>query len=162
MIVDVHYHLIPALSEERVGGLVEFLIRSARFMGKAIDKKILTKKLLETVPDPTGERLIAWMEESGVDFTCICANDPGSEMLSSKLAQKANRIVGDIAQKYPDRVLALAGINPTRPEAPDMLKQCFEEFGVRGLNTTPIMATTLLDLSRTSCWRSCKKTPEFY
>jgi predicted TIM-barrel fold metal-dependent hydrolase len=51
--------------------------------------------------------------------------------------QKGNRIIGDIARKYPDRVMALAGIDPRRPEAPDMLRQCFEEFGVRGLKYHP-------------------------
>jgi len=33
--------------------------------------------------------------------------------------------------------MALAGIDPRRPEAPDMLKQCFEEYGVRGLKYHP-------------------------
>ena len=33
--------------------------------------------------------------------------------------------------------MALAGIDPRRPNAPDLLKQCFEEFGCRGLKYHP-------------------------
>ena len=79
--------------------------------------------------------MIAWMEESCVDFTCIVTvdhieNDAG-------ITQNGNRIISEIAQKNPNRVTALAGIDPRRPEAPDMLKQCFDEFGMNGLKYHP-------------------------
>jgi uncharacterized protein len=51
--------------------------------------------------------------------------------------QRGNKMIGDIARKNPGRILALAGIDPRRPEAPDMMKQCFEEYGVRGLKYHP-------------------------
>jgi predicted TIM-barrel fold metal-dependent hydrolase len=33
--------------------------------------------------------------------------------------------------------MALAGVDPRRPTAPDMLRQCFEEFGMKGLKYHP-------------------------
>jgi predicted TIM-barrel fold metal-dependent hydrolase len=51
--------------------------------------------------------------------------------------QRGNKIIAEIARKNPGRIMALAGVDPRRPEAPDMLKQCFEEFGVRGLKYHP-------------------------
>ena len=138
MIVDVHYHLIPMLPEEMLEHMVEAPLWAAKAMGKNIDKETLIKRAAETYADPTGERLIASMEESGIDFTCICAVDNAeNELLTFDLAQAQNQVVGRIAQENPDRVMALAGVDPRRPEAPDMLKQCFDEFGVRGLKYHP-------------------------
>ena len=138
MIVDVHYHLIPMLPEEMLEHMVEAPMWAAKAMGKNIDKETLIKRAAETYADPTGERLIASMEESGIDFTCICAVDNAeNELLTFDLAQAQNQVVGRIAQENPDRVMAFAGVDPRRPEAPDMLKQCFDEFGVKGLKYHP-------------------------
>ncbi|MBI5116589.1 amidohydrolase family protein [Candidatus Poribacteria bacterium] len=138
MIVDMHYHLIPMLPEEMVEHLVEDPMRTAKIMGKKIDKAALVKKASEIYADPTGERLIASMEDSGIDFTCICAVDNAeNELLTLELAQMQNQVIGGIAQRFPDKVMALAGIDPRRPNAPDMMKRCFEEFGMRGLKYHP-------------------------
>ncbi|UCD85726.1 MAG: amidohydrolase family protein [Deltaproteobacteria bacterium] len=138
MIVDVHYHLIPVLPEEIAEHVVGDAIRAARIMGKSIDRETIIKKALERWPDPTGEKLIASMEKSGIDFTCICAVDNAdNELLTPELAQTQNKIIADIAQRYPDRTMALAGVDPRRPTAPDMLRQCFEEFGMKGLKYHP-------------------------
>lgn len=138
MIVDVHYHLIPMLPEEMLEHMVEAPMWAAKAMGKNIDKETLIKRAAETYADPTGERLIASMEESGIDFTCICAVDNAeNELLTFDLAQAQNQVVSRIAQENPDRVMAFAGVDPRRPEAPDMLKQCFDEFGVKGLKYHP-------------------------
>jgi len=102
------------------------------------DREELMKKALETWPDPTGEGTLALMEDAGIDFTCICfVDNVDNELLTVEITQSLNKNIGEIAQKYPDRLAAFAGIDPRRPEAPDMMKQCFEEFGVRGLKYHP-------------------------
>jgi len=138
MIIDVHYHLMPRVTEQAVAHTAKHAIRAAHMMGKEIDPEAITKKALETWADPTGERLIALMEESAIDFTVICiVDDAGNPQLKQEAMQRGNRFLGDVASKYPDKVMALAGVDPRRPEAPDMLRQCFEEFGVRGLKYHP-------------------------
>ena len=138
MIVDVHYHLIPRLSERGVDVLVDILASLGKAMGKNVERGIMSKKALEMLPDPTGERLIASMEESGIDFTCVCATDNADERaVKPETVQAQNRFIGQIAQQNSQRVMALAGVDPRREEAPDMLKQCFEEFGLRGLKYHP-------------------------
>jgi len=138
MIVDVHYHLIPMLPDDMVEHLVHDPMRAARIMGKKTDRETLIRKASERYADPTGDGLLASMEEAGIDFTCICAvDDSGNELLSPELAQTQNQVIGGIAQKYPDRIMALAGIDPRRPTAPDMMRQCFDEFGMKGLKYHP-------------------------
>jgi len=112
--------------------------RVAKIVGKTMTYEAILKKALETWADPTGERLIALMDEAGIDLTVICmVDDAGVPHLMPERIQKANRIVADVARRYPERVMALAGVDPRRPEARDMLRQCLEEFGVRGLKYHP-------------------------
>ena len=138
MIIDVHYHIMPIINEKRVALTAKHALRAAEIMGIKITPQELIKKALETWPDPTGERLIASMDEAGVDLTLICSVDNSDmEGLTPETIQYINKQMGDIRQKHPDRVMALAGIDPRRPNAADMLKQCFEEFGVSGLKYHP-------------------------
>jgi predicted TIM-barrel fold metal-dependent hydrolase len=138
MIIDIHYHLMPAVPEGAAKHFAEHAVRAARIMGKTISPEAIVQKALEQWADPTGERLLALMEEAGIDLTVICmVDDAGVPHLTPERIQKANRIVADVARRYPKQVVALAGVDPRRPEAPDMLRQCLEEFGVRGLKYHP-------------------------
>jgi uncharacterized protein len=138
MIIDIHYHLMPVVTEEMAARFAEHALRAAEIMGKNITREAILKKALETWADPTGERLIALMEEAGIDVTVICmVDDANVPHLTPERIQKANSIVAEVARRYPDRIMALAGVDPRRPEAPDMLRRCFEEFGVKGLKYHP-------------------------
>ncbi len=138
MIIDVHYHLFPKVSEVMARDLTRSAIRQAEAMGLDVDPEVLVQKVLATWPDPSGEGVLAVMEESGIDLTLICMVDNANIIrLRPENMQRGNKIIGDIARKNPGRIMALAGVDPRRPEAPDMLRQCFEEFGVQGLKYHP-------------------------
>jgi len=138
MIIDVHYHLMPAVNKQVVEHLSKLILQAAESMGKKISLEEIEKHALDTWADPTGERLIADMDAAGIDMTVICMVDNSDNVkLTHDRIQMANKIIGDIAQRYPKRIIGLAGVDPRRPEAADMMKQCFEEFGVTGLKYHP-------------------------
>jgi predicted TIM-barrel fold metal-dependent hydrolase len=138
MIIDVHYHLMPAVNKPVVENLSKFLLQAAKSMGRTVNIEEIEKRALETWADPTGERLIADMDAAGIDFTVICMVDnAANEAITSEMTQRANKIIGDVAKRYPKRIMGLAGVDPRRPEASDMMRQCFEEFGVKGLKYHP-------------------------
>ena len=138
MIIDVHYHLFPKLSEKMIRNLAGSVIHLAKAMGKAVDPEAVIKKASATWPDLAGEGLMAIMEEAGIDLTLICMVDnAGIALLKPENMQRGNKMIAEIARKNPGRVMALAGVDPRRPEAADMLKQCFEEFGITGLKYHP-------------------------
>ncbi len=135
MIIDVHYHLSPFPMEYKdlLGHLGE-QSRLAKAAKIKIDEETLTRRAAERYPDETGEKIIKWMEESGIDFTCVnTVDNVDNEVMTEEIAQMVNKSIADIANKYPDRLMAFAGIDPRRKNALDMLKQCFEEYEMKGL-----------------------------
>ena len=138
MIIDVHYHLMVKVNKKVVEMLAKDPIHAAKIMGKDISPETIINRALETWGDPTGEHLIASMDEAGIDLTLICMVDNASvERFTPEMAQRGNAAIGEIARNYPERVIALAGVDPRRDNGPDMLKQCFEEFGMKGLKYHP-------------------------
>lgn len=135
MIVDIHHHFVQGFPEEKLDLLFEFVTHVAKRIGKSIDRENFVTKAKADWEDPTGERLIRWMDESGIDFTCLCNVDHFQH--DHNKAQHKNRLLGQIVQKNPKRLMAFAAVDPRRPNAQDMVKECFEEFGVKGLKYHP-------------------------
>ncbi|MFX1281935.1 MAG: amidohydrolase family protein [Promethearchaeota archaeon] len=135
MIVDVHYHLSPyPIKYENLLGRMGEQTRVAKVAGINVDKETLAQRAAERYPDITGEKLIKWMDESGIDFTCInTVDNMDNEVITEEIIVRINKAIADVANKYPDRLMAFAGIDPRRENAIDMLKQCFEEYGMKGL-----------------------------
>ncbi|MBY8986663.1 MAG: amidohydrolase [Candidatus Lokiarchaeota archaeon] len=136
MIIDVHYHLIP-YPERKYEDYLGFMgeqSRLAKAAGIKIDDETLARRAAKRYPDETGEKIIKWMNEAGIDVTCVNTVDNVDRVgMTEVTAQMANKAIADIANKYPDRLVAFAGIDPRRENALDMLTQCFEEYGMKGL-----------------------------
>jgi predicted TIM-barrel fold metal-dependent hydrolase len=99
---------------------------------------ILVEEIKNTYADPTDEKLIEKMDTAGIDITAFCVVDDASLQGDTYEVVKAlNQKGGSIAKKFPDRFIAFAGIDPRRPEAPDLLRHCIEEFGMKGLKFHP-------------------------
>ncbi len=135
MIVDVHYHLNPYIVEYKdyIGNVGE-QTRVAKVAGIKIDAETLARRAAERYSDVGGVKLIKWMDDAGIDFTCINRVDNVDyEIMTEERVQMLNESIAIIANEHPDRLMAFAGIDPRRENALDMLKQCFEEWGMKGL-----------------------------
>jgi len=137
MIVDVHYHLIPTdLSPEMVKGLIDEPLRVAKIMGLEPNREELIQKASQLYGDKNGKNLFKIRDKAGIDFTIVCHVD-NTEWYMPEMTHFFNKRISDIANKYPDQLMAFAGVDPRRPEALNMLKQCFEEYGMKGLKYHP-------------------------
>jgi len=139
MIIDVHYHLIPGdYKRENAKAMVPELLRMAKIMGITMGENLIIQKCSELYGDKDGKKLIKLMDKAGIDFTVVChVDNADNELLTPELNQFLNKSISDIAKKYPNKLISLAGVDPRRSEALDMLKQCFEEFGMKGLKYHP-------------------------
>ena len=138
MIIDTHHHQILSASDEKIRSILMDSVRFSKIAFNHVDVDHLFQKAKKTWPDPDGKKLLAWMDKSGLDFTLICGVDIMEEKeLTPEVVRTQNKTIADIAKKHPDRVAALAGVDPRRDNAVDMVKEYMEKFGMRGLKYHP-------------------------
>lgn len=138
MVVDVHYHMMPHVTDAVVERLWRDVSWCAQLVGKPMDKEVYRKAAREKYQDRTGERLIASMDEAGIDLTCICVVDNvDNPAFTTETIRSYNKLLGEIASRHPQRVVAFAGIDPRRPGASELTKEYFKDFGVRGVKYHP-------------------------
>jgi predicted TIM-barrel fold metal-dependent hydrolase len=141
MIVDTHVHLT-------VPGFVrgKFLLGSARvasYMYNRVNKTNLTPSQyidsLKSRSDPDNSKLLAAMDNAGIDKSVIFGVDwayarTGEPRVPNR---EQNRMHADLAKKYPDRFVALAALDPRRPDFMEQATQAIEDWGMHGFKLHP-------------------------
>ena len=139
MVIDPHCH---HMIENWVGdGFWEMLATqlSSHIFGdhkeQARDaKRAFWDGMFPKFTDPDGEKLIAKMDDCGIDVTFLVHND--FSLLFGKTAVpiiEQNRQVAALADRYPDRLKAFCCVDPRQPDALDILERCIKEFGMKGI-----------------------------
>ncbi|MBI2958604.1 MAG: amidohydrolase family protein [Chloroflexi bacterium] len=88
-------------------------------------------------PDPHGEKLLARMAEDGIDVTVMVHTDNVDLGLNDEQMLSLNRTCADIAAGSHRRIIPLAGVDPRREKAPELLRRCVEDYGMKGLKWHP-------------------------
>ncbi len=89
--------------------------------------------------DATGDNMMRWMDEAGLDKCVIFGVDwaygmTGEPRVTNK---EQNKIHADAAKHHPDRLIALAALDPRRPDAIGQFIECVEDWGMKGLKLHP-------------------------
>ncbi len=89
--------------------------------------------------DPDCSKLIATMDEAGIDKSIIFGVDwayavTGEPRINNK---EQNKFHADMVKKYPGRFIALAALDPRRPDVIEQATQCYEEWGMQGFKLHP-------------------------
>jgi hypothetical protein len=75
------------------------------------------------------EMMLEDMENAGVDMAVGCS-----------LGQNVdNEYLSDVMHKYPDRIIGFGQVNPRRGDAVEIVRRCFEEYGLQGLKLHPTL-----------------------
>ncbi|RLB00960.1 MAG: hypothetical protein DRG37_01170 [Deltaproteobacteria bacterium] len=141
MIIDAHCHvwtwdIVPDSYWDELAKIVIDFFRKNNLGSPSVDE--VKKNVMDPMMDPDGSKLIANMDASGVDKAFIMALDWGYGIGEArKTVDEINQFYGSIAKKYPDRVVAFAGVDPRRPGAVDILDRAVNDYGCRGLKYHP-------------------------
>lgn len=124
MIIDAHCHIWEKSLMK--GDL-------ARFMDSVAEELGIRDR--ENIDDGSIERLIKDMDDAGIDKTVILPLDFDFLFSGNGFTYRDyNNLAGDYLKRFPDRIIAFAGIDPRRgPAAVSELRRCVEEMGFRGL-----------------------------
>lgn len=138
MIVDVHYHFVrlpvdEGMARNMMGGLLEGAERLG--MKKSLDEVMPLYR--DYMDDTQCDKLVKRMDASGINITVINVVDNINFGLDNERTMRINRYCSKAAAKHPGRIIALAGIDPRRPDAPALFRQCIGEFSMKGLKWHP-------------------------
>lgn len=138
MIIDVHYHFMRLPADETAArNMTEGLLLD----GERAGVKKSVEEVLPIYQDITNDmdcnKLVRRMDESGIDITAICVVDNVDVGFSNEQIMRYNERCATAAAGHPGRLVALAGIDPRRPEAPSLFRQCIEDYNMKGLKWHP-------------------------
>jgi len=144
LIIDVHYHFIPLPVDEKIAEEAIKLM-AAGWLVHA-ERAGVKRTLDDVVPayrdyldDIECDKLVKRMDGSGIDVTAICVVDNAERGTDDEHIMRINQQCAQAATKHPGRLIALAGIDPRRPGAPALFRQCIEQFNMKGLKWHPDM-----------------------
>lgn len=151
MIIDVHAHMgesgfVPqTYLEGAAGRLRERRIRE----GKSVEEaERAANDKLAGFPDPTGEKLIQTMDAAGIDKSVILPVDRGLIFGESTVSiEEQNKQHSELSQKYPNRIIAFAGVDPRRKDSLQLFGKAVKEWGAKGLKLHPLSGFYLNDAS---------------
>jgi predicted TIM-barrel fold metal-dependent hydrolase len=147
MIIDAHVHLnddrwSPSAFRRGLGQIMAAML--GKNTGEFPDPDELVAALGPSLDDPTGERLLADMEEAGVDASVIFtvdyalgADEPCSGTPECAPIAEVNRTFGEIAARNPGRLVHLVAVDPRRRDAASILEEGVRQQGARGLKLHP-------------------------
>ena len=143
MVVDAHVHLFTGTPEKKY-----FPTRQTWHicMWWAHSKAPYTKDPMSLYPrqetrmsDPDGSYTIANLDDHGIDAAIVLPVDYdltfGEE--STLSIDEKHQHLGEIQRKYPGRIVAMAGPDPRRTNAPELFKRAIKEYGLQGMKLIP-------------------------
>ena len=141
MIIDAHVHLTrPGYVRKK------FLCGNSRMASSLYNRvhktSITPDDYIEMVKDridPTGEKLIAEMDQAGVDQSVIFGVDwaygvTGEPKVNNR---EQNRYLADYAKANEGRFIPLAALDPRRPDVIEQATEAIEEWGMKGFKLMP-------------------------
>ncbi len=138
MIIDTHYHMMYRLGKGAARVVAQWAFETAKKLAIDLDLETLAALAHDDFADPDGEKLLRKMDADGVDVTVFCAVDNAAVKGSTlQVADTVNERTGAIARRHPDRFVGLAGVDPRRPVATDLMHRCLEDYGLKGLKLHP-------------------------
>ncbi len=140
MIIDAHCHIFVEewLPEAFWQGLAEAGRRALAAQGLEVALDQLWTQLAPLLFDPSGEKQIASMEEAGIDRAILLPLDYGLGLGGQTVpVEEQNRLHAEIVRRFPDKLVAFAGVDPRRPNAVDLFERAISEWGFKGLKLHP-------------------------
>ncbi len=136
MIIDFHTHIrMDTMVTNRYW---KGWIGMAKSLSGASEERI--EERVQTIMNIGADELIKDMNEAGVDKAVIVGIDwgRGKDIGDYKLTfEEYHQPIRDAIAKYPDRLIAEVGIDPTRPNAVELVEKAVREWGVKGVKLHP-------------------------
>jgi predicted TIM-barrel fold metal-dependent hydrolase len=120
--------------------LVHHTNATAKPFGLARSEDEILAAYRSVVEDPEGEHILKRLEQFGIDAAVILMVDNPSYDWTDHDLLRAIEALGSLGEKYPGKIIPFAGINPTRKNAPSILREAVNTYNIRGVKWHPDIA----------------------
>jgi predicted TIM-barrel fold metal-dependent hydrolase len=132
MIIDIHTHLFnpDIVAQPFEDGWVEI---GALRANKPLEE---VRRRFPEFWDISGDMIVEDMDAARIDKSVLLVIDWGltHQIGEAKLSIEAiNKVYADTAGKYPQRLIAFAGIDPRRNKAAELVERFLKEWGMKGI-----------------------------
>jgi predicted TIM-barrel fold metal-dependent hydrolase len=132
MIIDIHTHLFNSdiVAQPFWDGWAEV---GALRINRPLEK---VQRRLPEFLDISGDMLVKDMDAAGIDKSVLLVIDWGlaRHLGEPKLSiEKINKVYADAVEKYPQRLIAFAGIDPRRNKAAELVGKFLKEWSMKGI-----------------------------
>ena len=93
--------------------------------------KSLLKQTMNMAEPPSVEKVLAELEESGVDMAVLVST--AYVFPDRELAMRENDYVAGLVKAHPEKFMGLCAITPTQPWAAEEVERCVNVLGLNGL-----------------------------
>jgi len=132
MIIDMHAHLC-----DRDGVAQPFWDGWAAVSALRVNRPL--EKVQRRLPefwDISGDMIVKDMDAAGIDKSVLLAIDWGLARYLGELKltiEEINKIYANAVNKYPQRLIAFAGVDPRRNNATKLVERFLKELGMKGI-----------------------------
>jgi hypothetical protein len=140
MLIDAHYHLVAEewYPEGWWQTVSSMYLNGMKALGMEMPMDTIRQTLIPTMWDPEGEALINDMVTNGIDKTVLLPMDYWLMYGQPKSSlEKQLKSYARLQNKYPDKIIAFATVDPRRPDAVKIVERAIKEWGLKGLNLYP-------------------------
>ncbi len=139
-VYDAHVHIplaetLPRKYEEGTARTISLAMKTKFKMDMSLEDMMKTSNIMY---DPGGEKFLKAMDIAGIEKAVIFSVDIGEEIGDPGIHPfETNRTYAEMAQKHPDRYVALAALDPRRSGALEHYEDCLKNLGMKGLKLHP-------------------------
>lgn len=148
MITDAHAHLFHPSWYPRAfleATVRDFVTRKEK-SGRRVDATGISHQIVRMLTDATGDTTVRIMDKVGIEQRLIMIIDWGIELgEAEKSIWQIHQEILAICNRFSDRLIAFAGVDPRRADAAELLTCAFDSLGAQGLKLHPTGGWRLMD-----------------
>jgi predicted TIM-barrel fold metal-dependent hydrolase len=138
MIIDAHCHYLPLNKNVKIDIWTNLIETYSNAWGIPIKTKDIEPTCRKIADDlTTYDNFVQRMKQAGIDKAILFHSDNKDQEHSDEEAMNLNTRCNQITQRHPDKFIPFASIDPRRPKAPALFRQCIENLNMKGLKWHP-------------------------
>jgi len=138
MIIDFHVHWSPSDRPSAAEWRANFLIDYAKCWNIKLNKQEIIQKCIENELDTHFNNLVERNTQAGIDKSVVFYADTYDIWgYNNQQVLDHHKELAALCKRHEGKLIPFGSIDPRREDAPNLLRTCIQEYGMKGLKWHP-------------------------